>query len=108
MTLEVGTMAASGLNEGGGSHAREGKNHVYPGDRVTVCVGPHPRGRASCRLLDGAFLARDIMQGAPRWLPWPLFFILFIGVALLAAAISLISSVCQRFRYRDPSCRFRE
>jgi hypothetical protein len=32
MTLEVGMMAASGLNGGGGgSHAREGKNHVYPG-----------------------------------------------------------------------------
>lgn len=38
MTLEVGTVAAPGLNEGGGSHAREGKNHAYPRDRTTVCV----------------------------------------------------------------------
>ena len=102
-------MAALGSNEGGGSHAREGKNHAYPGDRTTVCVDPNPCRRATCHLLDGAFLARDITQGTPRWLPWPLFLILFIeGVTLLAAFISLICSVWQRSRYRGPRCRFRE
>jgi hypothetical protein len=84
------------------------KDYVFPEDRMAVCTGLNPRGRATCHLLDGAFLARDIMQGAPRWLPWPLFLTLFIGAALLAAAISLISSVCQRLRYRGTSCRFRE
>jgi hypothetical protein len=43
------------------------------------------------------------MQNAPRWLPWPLFLILFIGVALLAAITSLICSVCERLLYRGPS-----
>ncbi len=106
MTLEVGTVAAPGLNEGDGSHAREGKNHAYPRDRTTVCVDPNPRRRATCHLLDGAFLARNMMQGTPRWLPWLLFLILFIGVTLLAAFTSLICSVWQRLRYRGPSCRF--
>jgi hypothetical protein len=104
MTLEVGMMEPPSLNGSvGGSHAREGKNQCLPENRMTPCVGPDPRGRASCHLLDGAFLARDIMQGAPRWLPWPLFLILFIGVALLAAITSLICSVCQRLCYRGPS-----
>jgi hypothetical protein len=107
MTLHVGMTEASGLN-GGGSHAREGKESCLFGNPITLCVGPNPGGRTSCRFLNGAFLARDIMQGSPRWLPWPLFLMLFIGVALLAAITILIRSVCQRLRYRGPSCRFRE
>ncbi len=32
MTLEVGILEASSLHGGvGGSHAREGKNYLYPG-----------------------------------------------------------------------------
>ena len=107
MRVQVGMTEASGLN-GGGSHAREGKESCLFGNPITLCVGPNPGGRTSCRFLNGAFLARDIMQGAPRWLPWPFFLIVFIGVALFAAITSLICSVCQRLRYRGPSCRFRD
>ena len=37
------------------------------------------------------FLARDLMPIVPRWLPEPLFWTYFVGVALLAAAISFIA-----------------
>lgn len=34
--------------------------------------------------------ARDLMGIVPHWLPWPLFWTYFFGVALLAAAISFV------------------
>ncbi len=37
------------------------------------------------------FAARDLMAIVPRWLPFPLFWTYFVGVALLAAAISFIA-----------------
>jgi uncharacterized membrane protein len=37
------------------------------------------------------FAARDLMPIVPRWLPAPLFWTYFVGVALLAAAISFIA-----------------
>lgn len=36
-------------------------------------------------------MARDLMGIVPRWLPGPLFWTYFVGLALLAAAISLIA-----------------
>jgi uncharacterized membrane protein len=35
--------------------------------------------------------ARDLMPIVPHWLPWPLFWTYFVGVALLAASISFIA-----------------
>jgi uncharacterized membrane protein len=35
--------------------------------------------------------ARDLMPIVPRWLPWPLFWTYFVGVALLAASVSFIA-----------------
>jgi uncharacterized membrane protein len=35
--------------------------------------------------------AHDLMGIVPRWLPWPLFWTYFVGMALLAAAISFIA-----------------
>lgn len=35
--------------------------------------------------------ARDLMPIVPHWMPWPLFWTFFVGVALLAAAISFIA-----------------
>jgi uncharacterized membrane protein len=37
------------------------------------------------------FAARDLMPIVPRWMPWPLFWTYFVGVALLAAAVSFIA-----------------
>jgi uncharacterized membrane protein len=34
--------------------------------------------------------ARDLAPIVPHWLPWPLFWVYFVGVALLAASISFI------------------
>ena len=34
---------------------------------------------------------RDLMPIVPHWLPWPLFWTWFVGVSLLAAAVSLIA-----------------
>jgi len=41
--------------------------------------------------------ARDLMGIVPRWLPGPLFWTYFVGIALLAAAISLIAWRCVRW-----------
>jgi uncharacterized membrane protein len=41
--------------------------------------------------------AHDLMGIVPRWLPWPLFWTYFFGVALLAAAISFIIWRCVRW-----------
>lgn len=35
--------------------------------------------------------ARDLMPIVPHWLPWPLFWTYFVGVALLAAAVSFLA-----------------
>lgn len=43
------------------------------------------------------FSARVLMNGVPRWMPWPLFWAYFVGVALLAAAISFIAWRCVRW-----------
>ncbi|HET7346523.1 MAG TPA: hypothetical protein VFJ10_04300, partial [Acidobacteriaceae bacterium] len=37
------------------------------------------------------FAARDLMGIVPRWLPGPLFWTYFVGLAWMAAAISLIA-----------------
>lgn len=42
-------------------------------------------------------MARDLAPIVPRWLPGPLFWTYFVGVALLAAAISLIGWRCVRW-----------
>lgn len=41
--------------------------------------------------------AHDLMGIVPQWLPWHLFWTYFFGVALLAAAISLILWICVRW-----------
>jgi uncharacterized membrane protein len=41
--------------------------------------------------------AHDLMGIVPRWLPWPLFWTYFFGLALLAAAISFILWRCVRW-----------
>jgi uncharacterized membrane protein len=41
--------------------------------------------------------ARDLAPIVPHWLPWPLFWTYFFGVALLAAAISFIEWRCVRW-----------
>ncbi|MGA8632785.1 MAG: hypothetical protein WB573_20715, partial [Terracidiphilus sp.] len=40
--------------------------------------------------------ARDLMQIVPKWLPGPLFWTYFVGVALLAAALSFVAWRCVR------------
>src|SRR5580698_6595222 len=41
--------------------------------------------------------ARDLSGAVPRWLPGPLFWTYFVGIALLAAAISFIAWRCVRW-----------
>jgi uncharacterized membrane protein len=41
--------------------------------------------------------ARDLMTIVPKWLPFPLFWTYFVGVALLAAAVSFIAFRCVRW-----------
>jgi uncharacterized membrane protein len=41
--------------------------------------------------------ARDLMGIVPKWLPGPLFWTYFVGVALLAAAVSFIAWRCVRW-----------
>jgi uncharacterized membrane protein len=41
--------------------------------------------------------ARDLANGVPRWLPGALFWAYFVGVALLAAAVSFIAWRCVRW-----------
>ena len=41
--------------------------------------------------------ARDLSGIVPRWLPGPLFWTYFVGVALLAAAVSLVAWRCVRW-----------
>lgn len=43
------------------------------------------------------FAARQLMDIVPRWLPAPLFWTYFVGVALMAAAISFIAWSCVRW-----------
>jgi len=40
--------------------------------------------------------ARDLMQIVPKWLPGPLFWTYFVGMALLAAALSFVAWRCVR------------
>jgi uncharacterized membrane protein len=44
--------------------------------------------------MEHLFDAHDLMGAVPKWLPGPLFWTYFFGVALLAAAISFILSRC--------------
>jgi uncharacterized membrane protein len=37
--------------------------------------------------------ARGIMQGVPKYMPWPLFWAYFVGVALIAASLSIATRV---------------
>lgn len=41
--------------------------------------------------------AHDLMGIVPKWLPWPLFWVYFFGVGLLAAAVSFILWRCVRW-----------
>ena len=42
--------------------------------------------------MEHLFAAHDLMAIVPKWIPWPLFWTYFFGVALLAAALSFIFS----------------
>jgi uncharacterized membrane protein len=41
--------------------------------------------------------ARGIMQGVPKFMPWPLFWTYFVGVALLAASLSIATKIQVRW-----------
>jgi uncharacterized membrane protein len=43
------------------------------------------------------FIGRDMAQMVPKWLPWHLFWVYFVGAALMAAAISFIAWRCVRW-----------
>ena len=43
------------------------------------------------------FIGRDMAQMVPKWLPWHLFWVYFVGVTLMAAAISFIAWRCVRW-----------
>ena len=41
--------------------------------------------------------APSLLSVVPRWMPWPLFCVYFVGVALLAAAVSFLAGRCVRW-----------
>jgi uncharacterized membrane protein YphA (DoxX/SURF4 family) len=41
--------------------------------------------------------ARGIMQGVPKFMPWPLFWAYFVGVALMAASLSIATKIQVRW-----------
>src|ERR1700678_3099730 len=41
--------------------------------------------------------ARGIMQGVPKFMPWPLFWTYFVGVALVAASLSIATKIQVRW-----------
>src|SRR5579871_1010342 len=59
-------------------------------DRVLVLGPPFEAVALAIFAAEHFLAARDLMPIVPRWLPGPLFWTYFFGVALLAAAISFI------------------
>jgi uncharacterized membrane protein len=92
MTVEVWGMLVSGLAAliAGLVLARKRFSAACGAERVLV-LGPIFEAVALAVFAAEHFTAaHDLMGIVPRWLPWPLFWTYFVGVAWLAAAISFI------------------
>jgi uncharacterized membrane protein len=77
--------------------ARPRLRSVSGADKV-LALGPVFEAVALTMFAAEHFLAaQDLKSIVPHWLPWPLFWTYFFGVALLAAAISLIAWLCVRW-----------
>jgi uncharacterized membrane protein len=93
VTLEVWGMLAAGVVSLGAGLvlARERLRAARGAERVLV-LGPVFEAVALAVFAAEHFTAaRDLMGIVPRWLPGPLFWTYFVGVAWLAAAVSFIA-----------------
>jgi uncharacterized membrane protein len=99
MTLEVGAMTAAGA-------AALGAGFVLARARLAAATGVE-RLFALAPVFEAAPLAvfsmehftaaRDLVGLVPHWLPAPMFWVYFVGAALLSAAVSFLASRCMRW-----------
>lgn len=93
MTLEVWGMVVTGLTAlAAGLALVQSRLGVAGGPGKVLALGPVFYAVALAIFAAEHFLAaRDLMGIVPKWLPGPLFWTYFVGVAWLAAAISFIT-----------------
>ena len=99
MTLEVAGMSAVGLAAlaAGLVLARPRFQAASGAGRILV-LGPIAEAIALAAFATEHFTAaRDLEPLVPHWLPWHLFWVYFVGVCLLAAAVSFLSWRCVRW-----------
>jgi len=93
VTLEVGGMLAAGIvSLGAGLVLAGGRLRAARGAERILVLGPVFEAVALAVFAAEHFTAaRDLMGIVPRWLPGPLFWTYFVGVAWVAAAVSFIA-----------------
>ncbi|MFZ1938297.1 MAG: hypothetical protein WBA18_06330 [Terracidiphilus sp.] len=98
MTLEVGAMTGVGAATLIGGLVLAGPRfRAEAGAGRILVLGPICEAVALAMFATEHFAgARDLMQIVPKWLPGPLFWTYFVGVALLAAALSFVAWRCVR------------
>jgi uncharacterized membrane protein len=99
MTIEVAAMIVAGIAAlVAGFVLVRSRFQAASGAGKLIVLGPVFEACALAIFAAEHFTAaRDLMPIVPRWLPGPLFWTYFVGVALLAAAISLIAWRCVRW-----------
>jgi uncharacterized membrane protein len=92
VTIEVLGMAGAGLAAlAAGLVLARGRWSAASGAERVLVLGPIFEAVALAEFAAEHFTAaHDLMGIVPRWLPWPLFWTWFVGLAWLAAAISMI------------------
>jgi uncharacterized membrane protein len=75
-----------------------GRFQAASGAGRVLVLGPVCEGVALAMFAMEHFIAaHDLMGLVPKWLPGPLFWVYFVGVALLAAAVSFVAWRCVRW-----------
>ena len=99
MTVESWGMLGAGTAAlVAGLVVARGRLQAVVGAEKVLVLGPVLEAAALATFAAEHFTAaRQLMQIVPKWLPGPLFWTYLVGVALLAAAVSLIAWRCVRW-----------
>jgi uncharacterized membrane protein len=99
MTLEVWGMLGAGIATlvAGLILVRSRFQAASGVDKVLVLAPVFEAAPLAIFAMEHLLAAHDLMGAVPKWLPGPLFWVYFFGVALLAAAISFILWRCVRW-----------
>jgi uncharacterized membrane protein len=99
MTIEVGAMIAAGVVVlAAGCVLARARVAAESGMGKVLALGPVcAAAPLAVFSMEHFFAPHDLVGIVPKWLPWPMFWVYFVGAALVSAGISFMVWVCVRW-----------